>query len=223
MRQRNFEIIRKPDLEDSSFLFNSVRVKLVPWHGQDVHPETGSAFYINSGKGGVIGVRVYPDGRKVAVNPGYAKLAPRNKRSKKEGYLQFSDAWGCHNYILASHAVYIAWRGPIEEGMTIDHIDGCSTNNDYRNLRCVSNAINSRDGGFLRKLRNKGINPTTIQRPILLRFYTRMANIKPIVTFYRYEHLTKDELLVILYDTNREVIKHFRTFYNIKITFNYAK
>ena len=223
MRQRNFEIIRKPDLEDSSFLFNSVRVKLVPWHGQDVHPETGSAFYINSGKGGVIGVRVYPDGRKVAVNPGYAKLAPRNKRSKKEGYLQFSDAWGCHNYILASHAVYIAWRGPIEEGMTIDHIDGCSTNNDYRNLRCVSNDINNRDGGFLRKLRNKGIKLTTIPRWMLLRYFLRMANIKTIVTSYRYKHLTKNDLMLIIFNTDSQISNHFLKLYNIKITFNYAK
>ena len=28
-----------------SFLFNNVRVKHVPWHGQDVHPVTGIAFY----------------------------------------------------------------------------------------------------------------------------------------------------------------------------------
>ena len=201
MYQRNFDLIRKPDLEDSSFLFNSVRVKLVPWHGQDVHPETGIAFYINSGKGGVIGVRVYPDGRKVAVNPSYAKLAPRNKRSKKEGYLQFSHAWGKKIYILASQAVYLAWRGkPIPKGMTIDHIDGCTTNNDYRNLRCVSNDINNRDGGFLRKLRNKGINPTTIQRWMLLRYYTRMAKVKASITEYRYERLTRDQLNHILYD-----------------------
>lgn len=219
MRQRNFDLIRKPDLEDSSFLFNSVRVKYVA-----TCPETCISFYVNNGQGGVVSVRVYHDGRKVLVNPGFAKPAPRLLRPREEGYMQFSNAFGYHKCILASHAVYIAWRGkPIPKGMTIDHIDGCSTNNDYRNLRCVSNAINSRDGGFLRKLRNKGINPTTIQRPILLRFYTRMAIIKPSITRNRYDRLTKDELLVILYDTNREVIKHFRTFYNIKITFNYAK
>ena len=196
-------------------MYNSVLVKLVPYKGQDTHPN-GNAFYVNSGKGGVIGVRVYPNGRKVAVNT--QRVNWHGKHGKAE-YLQFSDAWGCHKYILASHAVYIAWNyKPIPKGMTIDHIDGCTTNNDYRNLRCVSNDINNRDGGFLRILRNKGINPTTIPRWMLLRYYTRMATIKPALG-WRYYDLTKDELLVILYDSNREVIKHFRTFYNIHISF----
>ena len=180
-----------------------------------VHPETGIAFYVNNGIGGVIGVRVYPDGRKVLVNPDKVDSV---RKHGKAVYLQFRDAFGIHKSIFASHAVYIAWRGkPIPKGMTIDHIDGCSTNNDYRNLRCVSNDINNRDGGFARKLRNKGINPAAYQRWMLLRYYTRMANIKTIITRYRYEHLTKDELLMIIYDSNREVIKHFRTFYNIHI------
>ena len=195
-----------------SFLFNSVRVKLV-----GVHPETGIAFYVNNGIGGVFGVRVYPDGRKVLVNPDKVDWIGKHGKAV---YLQFRSAFGNRNYIIASRAVYIAWRGkPIPKGMTIDHIDGCTTNNDFRNLRCIDGKTNSRDGGFARKLRNKGINTTAIQRWMLLRYYTRMAIIKPIVTFYRYEHLTKDELLMILYDSNREVIKHFRTFYNIQISF----
>ena len=211
-----------------SFLFNSVRVKLV-----GVHPETGIAFYVNNGIGGVFGVRVYPDGRKVLVNPDKVDWIGKHGKAV---YLQFRSAFGNRNYIIASRAVYIAWRGkPIPKGMTIDHIDGCSTNNDYRNLRCVSNAINNRDGGFARKLRNKGINPGTssrqtggvasaekgmcIPRWMLLRYFLRMATIKPSITRWRYEHLSKDELLMILYDSNREVIKHFRTFYNIQISF----
>ena len=195
-----------------SFLFNSVEVRYVA-----TCPETGISFYVNSGKGGVIGVRVYPDGRKVLVNPDKVDWIGKHGKAV---YLQFRDAFGIHKSIFASHAVYIAWHGKqIPKGMTIDHIDGCTTNNFIGNLRCVSNAINSRDGGFLRILRNKGIKPTTIPRWMLLRYYTRMANIKPIVTSYRYKHLTKDEVLMILYDSNREVIKHFRTFYNIHISF----
>ena len=190
-------------------------MKLVPYKGQDTHPN-GVAFYVNNGIGGVFGVRVYPDGRKVLVNPDKVDWIGKHGKAV---YLQFRSAFGNWNGIIASRAVYIAWRGPIEEGMTIDHIDGCTTNNDFRNLRCLTNAINNRDGGFLTKLRNQGINPTTIPRWMLLRYYTRMAIIKTIVTSYRYKHLTKDELLVILYDSNREVIKHFRTFYNIQISF----
>ena len=195
-----------------SFLFNSVEVRYV-----GTCPETGISFYVNNGQGGVFGVRVYPDGRKVLENP--SKIAWAKKHGKAE-YLYFKHAFGHQKAINASHAVYIAWRGkPIPKGMTIDHIDGCTTNNDFRNLRCIDGKTNSRDGGFARKLRNKGINTTAIQRWMLLRYYTRMAIIKPSITRWRYQQLTKDELLMILYDSNREVIKHFRTFYNIHISF----
>ena len=60
MRQRRFEIIRTPDREGSSFLFNNVLVRYV-----GTCPETGISFYCNNGEGGVLGVRVYPDGKKV--------------------------------------------------------------------------------------------------------------------------------------------------------------
>ena len=195
-----------------SFLFNSVEVRYVA-----TCPETGISFYVNNGQGGVFGVRVYPDGRKVLVNPDKADSV---RKHGKAVYLQFRSAFGSNKYITASHAVYIAWNyKEIPDGMTIDHIDGCTTNNFIGNLRCIDGKTNIRDGGFLTKLRNQGINTTAIQRWMLLRYYTRMAIIKPIVTSYRYEHLTKDELLMILYDSNREVSKHFRTFYNIHISF----
>ena len=82
--------------------------------------------------------------------------------------------------------------------MTIDHIDGCTTNNDYRNLRQVSDAINQRDGGFLRKLKHKGIDPTMFARPFLLRYFKRMAKIKREHTRSDYCHLTREQLLSIL-------------------------
>ena len=193
-------------------------MKLVPYKGQDTHPN-GNAFYVNNGIGGVFGVRVYPDGRKVLVNATPVSYGYKYSHGSAV-YLYFKHAFGQLKHILASHAVYIAWRGkPIPKGMTIDHIDGCSTNNDYRNLRCVSNDINNRDGGFLTKLRNQGIKPTTIPRWMLLRYYTRMAKVKASISEWRYHCLTKDKLLMILYDSNREVIKHFRTFYNIQISF----
>ena len=183
-----------------SFLFNSVRVKLVPYHGQDTHPETGIAFYVNNGNGGVIGVRVYPDGRKELCNS-----TPNNKGYAyihgKAEYFQFKHAWGYGRHIYASHAVYTAWRDkPVPPGMTIDHIDGCTTNNDVRNLRCVSGAINSRDGGFLHKLQHNDIDPTTIQRWMLLRYFDRMAKFKASHTETEYRRLTRDDLIRILYD-----------------------
>ena len=197
-RKRGFEIIRKPDLEGSSFLFNNVLVRYV-----GTCPETGMSFYINNGQGGVIGVRVYPDGRKKLLNAKTdttenCKVAYNAKR--KQRYLLFANAFGHQKQILASHAVWMAAGRTIPAGMTIDHIDGCTTNNYIGNLRCVSNEINNRDGSFLRKLRNKGFNTSRIDRSILLRYFDRMAQLKPAISKHRYDHLTRDQLQHILYD-----------------------
>ena len=182
-------------------------MKLVPYKGQDTHPN-GVAFYVNNGQGGVIGIRVYPDGRKVTVNPSTnitdGTKFPTMKRGGQR-YLYFTHAWGAGNSmgkaIYASHAVYTAWREkPIPAGMTIDHIDGVSLNNDFQNLRCISNAQNCRDGGFLTKLRRNGFKPACIERAYLLRYFDRMAEIKASITIYRYKKLTKEQLRSILYD-----------------------
>ena len=198
MRQRSFEIIRTPELEGSSFLFNNVLVRYV-----GTCPETGMSFYINNGQGGVIGVRVYPDGRKKLLNAKTdttenCKVAYNAKR--KQRYLLFANAFGHQKQILASHAVWMAAGRTIPAGMTIDHIDGCTTNNYIGNLRCVSNEINNRDGGFLRKLRNKGFDTSRIDRSLLLRYYDRMAKLKPAISRHRYERLTRTQLSHILSD-----------------------
>ncbi len=230
LRQRSFEIIRKPDLIGSSFLFNNVRGAYV-----GTNPENNISFYANNGQGGVVGVRVHPDGRKVLKN-----ATSKNNGNKychsNDDYLQFKHAFGRGKHILASHAVYIAWskqdpqtEGPnmpaqhlyeeIPAGMTIDHIDGCTTNNDVRNLRCISNAINNRDGGFLRKLRKYGFNPATIQRPYLLRYFDRMAFIKENITRWRYDCLDKEDLEILLYYTNQAAALRFYQKYNLQLTF----
>ena len=175
------------------FLFNNIRVRLV-----GVHPDTGIAFYVNDGYGGVIGVQVHPNGIKRQMNASGTKYGHSYAHGKAE-YLNFKDAWGKHISILASHAVYIAWVGTIEPGMTIDHINGCTTDNRFENLRCVSNAINNRDGGFLRKLRSKGFDPTRIQRVYLLRFFDRMAQVKEAISRRQYKNLSKTQLRRILY------------------------
>ena len=196
LRQRSFKIIRKPDLIGSSFLFNNVRVAYV-----GTNPENNISFYVNNGQGGVIGVSVYLYGRKVLKN-----ATSKNNGNKychsNDDYLQFKHAFGRGKHILASHAVYIAWRNKeIPAGMTIDHIDGRTINNFIRNLRCISLAINSRDGGFLRKLRNQGINPPEIRRPYLLRYFDRMAKVKA-TNKSRYDRLTQADLKIILYSPN---------------------
>ena len=113
MRQRSFEIIRKPELEGSSFLFNNVLVRYVG-------TETGISFYCNDGKGGVVGVRIYANGRKVQENAtnnhNYVYTHGQNP------YLRFKDAFGNAKGILVAHAVYMAAGRTIPAGMTIDHI-----------------------------------------------------------------------------------------------------
>ena len=202
-------------------------MKLVPYKGQDTHPN-GVAFYVNNGQGGVIGIRVYPDGRKVAVNPSTnitdGTKFPTMKRGGQR-YLYFTHAWGAGNSmgkaIYASHAVYTAWREkPIPAGMTIDHIDGVSLNNDFRNLRCISNEINIRDGGFLSKLRHNGFNPACIDRAYLLRYFDRMAIIKPALSPWKYRHLLRYDLRNILYMSKEQLKYYLLLRFNIQIEFN---
>ena len=194
-------------------LHNGAQLRLV-----GVHPTAKTAFYVNDGKGGVVGVRVYPDGRKVVVNTSGVKYGKTYSHGKAE-YLKFRDAWGRHLQILASHAVFCAWRHEIPAGMTIDHINGVTTDNDFRNLRCVSNEINNRDGGFLTKLRNKGIKPADVRRSYLLRYFDRMAHIKANISSNRYNHLDRADLMTILFYDIPVVYDHFKQHYHLDLPF----
>lgn len=179
--------------------FNGIVFKRVPFKGLPEHPERHTAFYVNDGHGGVVGLRRYPDGQKVLVNATGIKRGYAYAHGKQE-YLKFIHAWGRHIHIYASHAVYSAFYGCIPPGMTIDHINGCSTDNRFENLRIVSGAVNIRDGGFLTKLRNKGIDPVTIQKAYLLRYFDRMARIKSTISKHHYERLTREDLKYVLYE-----------------------
>lgn len=91
---------------------------------------------------------------------------------------------------------YITFIGEIPKGYNIDHIDGNTLNNDIRNLRAVPRDINDRDGGFLRKLRNHGIDVAMFPG-IILEGYERMAEWKASHTDWQYRRLTREELLRI--------------------------
>ena len=190
---------------------NNVEVKYV-----GTCPETGISFY--SSTRCTYGVRVNPDGRMVVVNATGIKHGKPYAHGKAE-YLCFKNAFGHSKHILASLAVWMAAGRTIPEGMTIDHINGCTTENSIENLRCITNAINNRDGGFLRKLRNKGINPVAIQRSYLLRYFARMAKIKEALTQWKYRHLTFDILRSILYLPKKELTYNLLLFYEIEIDF----
>lgn len=213
-KKRGFDIIRKPDAEPS-FLFNNVEVRYV-----GTCPETGISFYCSLRTN--YGVRVHPSGYRALVNA----TCTTNENSKsgrnahrKQRYLQFKNAFGHMKHILVSHVVWMAAGRTIEPGFTMDHINGCPADNRLSNLRCIDNATNNRDGGFLRKLRNKGINPVAIDRTHLLRYYARMAKIKEAISKWRYEHLTFDQLRSILYLPPRDLSDCLQSLYNIQIDF----
>jgi hypothetical protein len=212
---RNFTIARLPDKEQS-FLHNNVRV-----HYVGTCPETGISLYCSVTHN--YGVRVHPNGQAVQVNA-TTSTTPNSKihsnAVRKQRYLQFKNAFGYHKQILVSHAVWMAAGRTIPEGMTMDHINGCTTDNRISNLRCISNALNNRDGGFLRKLRNKGIDPTSIQRNYLLRYYARMAKIKEALTERQYKKLDRVDLITVLFNYIDGLSGYFATFYNIQIDFD---
>ena len=212
---RNFTITRLPD-KKLSLLHNNVNVYYV-----GTCLETGISFYCATTHN--YGVRVYPNGKTVQVNATTVDT-PNSKihynAVRKQRYLQFKHAFGQGKHILVSHAVWMAVGRTIPEGRTMDHINGCTADNRLANLRCISNALNNRDGGFLRKLRNQGIDPTTIQKNYLLRYFARMAKIKEALTKNQYEKLDRVDLATVLCNYIEGLSSYFETFFNIKIDFD---
>ena len=122
-------------------------------------------------------------------------LDPREKfRKTTARYLRLSLTYGS---MYLARLKYLTFKGEIPEGYTIDHIDGNPLNNNIRNLRAVTPAINFRDGGFLRKLRNKGIRPELFSGA-LLEYYERMAVFKKTHTPWEYRCLTREDLMRLL-------------------------
>ena len=91
------------------------------------------------------------------------------------------------------------------KGEVIDHIDGNTFNNNPGNLRIVSRAINDRDAGFMRKLRNKKIYVEMFPG-IILDGYERMAQYKATHSQYRYNRLDRRALLQIFIGPNFQIV-----------------
>lgn len=102
-------------------------------------PDNGYHFYVSCD--GEIGLRVAPDGVQTVVNATPTTCANSTNQSnanRKQRYLQFKDAFGFHNPILVSHAVYLAWSGQrIPLYHQIHHLNGIVTDNYIDNLLCV--------------------------------------------------------------------------------------
>ena len=121
-------------------------------------------------------------------------LVPNEKFKKNTTrYLKLPKSIGS---ICLARLKCITFSGDIPAGYTVDHIDGNPLNNDVRNLRVVPCAINYRDGGFLKKLRNHGIS-VAMYPGIILEGYERMAKWKETHTEWQYRCLTRAELLKI--------------------------
>ena len=130
-------------------------------------------------------------------------LIPKEKHNKTSvRYLYIPREFGS---ILLARLKYLTFKGLIPEGYTIDHIDGNPLNNDIHNLRAVPRAINDRDGGFLRKLRNHGIM-VAMYSGIILDGYARMAVWKASHTKWQYDCLTRDELLRIFIGPKFQIV-----------------
>lgn len=130
-------------------------------------------------------------------------LVPKEKHHKTSAQYLRLDFGGFH--ILLARLKYLTFKGEIPAGYTIDHIDGNPLNNDIRNLRTIPPAINFRDGGFLRKLRNHGIN-IAMYPGIILEGFERMAEWKASHKEWQYEHLTRDELLRIFVGPKFQIV-----------------
>ncbi len=91
-----------------------------------------------------------------------------------------------------------AWIGGIPEGWQVDHIDGNIRNAAVINLRILPDWLNARDGGFLRKLRHKKIDPTMFAQAVLLEYFERMAAYKAEHSQSSYTNLSRKELLQLL-------------------------
>ena len=112
-----------------------------------------------------------------------------------------------HNYgsMYLARLKYLTFIGPIPEGYTIDHIDGNTFNNDIRNLRAIPDAINRRDGGFMRKLRHNGYNVADFPG-IILEGYERMALWKAEHTKWQYRQLKGQDLLRVFVGSTFTVV-----------------
>ena len=124
-------------------------------------------------------------------------LCLRPKEKFKKTIARYLKLGREHGDMYLARLKYITFKGDIPKGYTIDHIDGNPLNNNIRNLRAVPPAINYRDGGFLRKLRNKGIRPEDFSG-VLLDYFDRMAVFKETHSEWQYGRLTRDDLMRLL-------------------------
>ena len=144
-----------------------VLTKIVPRESID-----GSTFHVP--KDGSAGCRILPNGVRMTVNATpttSANSKSPNNSNRKQRYLQYKHALGKDKHILVSHAVYLAWVGPIPDGYVIDHLNGVTTDNRAENLEAITPQENVRRAKLLRVLRSIGRDPKQMSKEELLEIF----------------------------------------------------
>lgn len=138
---------------------------------------------------------------------GYIEIAPNEKASINAGhtnpymYLKFK-VNGRTRHVPVSLLVMATYNHKVpdrKKKQVIDHIDGNTLNNNPRNLRIISDAINRRDGGFLKKLRNNKFIVAVHPPCVILAGYENMARWKEEHSKRQYENLRGKELLRVFF------------------------
>lgn len=83
------------------------------------------------------------------------------KNGKRQGqvYLQIPALSFLYNTTIHAHRfIYECWKGPVEAGMTIDHLNGDKYDNRIVNLDAVTTQENTRRYHLLRAMRNSTDN-----------------------------------------------------------------
>ena len=149
--------------------------KLVPREGED-----GIRFYVSDDA--LEAYKILRNGTRINVRASpttcpNCKL--KSNANRKQRYLQFKGVWRHRGHILASHAVHLAWIGPIPDGFVVDHLNGVTTDNRASNLQAVTPAENVRRAKLLKILRSIGRVPRRMSRSEILSFFRRYDFMSP--------------------------------------------
>ena len=121
----------------------------------------------------------------------------RNRGSNQ--YWCISTKVGKRHYVNVADIMLATFIREKKKGEEADHINGDALDDRLSNIRLVKKETNRRDGGFIRKLENKQIDPKMYPSEMLLRFFKRMTRYKKTHSQRKYNALTRDDLKKMLF------------------------